>query len=83
MHVGYGGATASLYPLVTSSLPVPAVVRGMIFALSVYTLSYMGWLPALNILAPATQTPARRNLLTIASHLVWGGLIGWIVRNKE
>lgn len=83
MHLGYGGATASIYPFVPRSLAVPNVLRGMIFALGVYTLSYMGWLPAANILLPATELPARRNLVMVISHLVWGGLIGWLVSNKE
>ena len=32
----------------------------------------MGWIPALNLLEPATEHPARRNALMIAVHLVWG-----------
>ena len=32
----------------------------------------MGWVPALNLLEPATEHPARRNALMIAVHLVWG-----------
>ena len=31
-----------------------------------------GWIPALNLLEPATEHPARRNALMIAVHLVWG-----------
>lgn len=83
-HLGYGAATSSLYPLVTSALPFPQnkpaanIARGMIFALSVWASSYLGWLPALNIQPPATKQPARRNAIVIASHLVWGSLIGLI-----
>lgn len=75
-HLGYGAAAASLYPVVTRPLPVPDVLRGMLFALGVWGVSYLGWLPAVNILPPATQQPARRNVVLIASHLVWGSLIG-------
>lgn len=46
----------------------------------VYTPSYMGWLPAFNILPPATEMPTRRSLVMIVSHLVWGGLIGGLVQ---
>ncbi len=75
-HLGYGAAAASLYPVVTRPLPIPGVLRGMVFALGVWGASYLGWLPAVNILPPATEQPARRNAVLIASHLVWGSLIG-------
>lgn len=75
-HLGYGAATASLYPLVTRPLPLPGVLRGILFALSVWAFSYLGWLPAMNLQPPATKKPARRNAVAILSHIVWGSLIG-------
>lgn len=81
-HLGYGAATSTLYPLVTRPLPLPRnrpaanMVRGMLFALTIWAGSYLGWLPAVNIMPPATKQPARRNIILIASHLVWGSLIG-------
>lgn len=75
-HLGYGAAAASLFPLVTRALPFPNMLRGMIFALGVWGASYLGWLPAANILPPATKQPARRNAVMILSHLVWGSLVG-------
>lgn len=75
-HLGYGAATASLYPVITRPLHIPKVLRGMLFALGIWAASYMGWLPAVNIIKPATKQPARRNIVLIGSHLVWGSLIG-------
>lgn len=75
-HLGYGAAAASLYPITTRPLPLPGVIRGMIFALGVWSFSYMGWLPATHILPPAAHQPLRRTLIMISSHLVWGALIG-------
>ena len=75
-HLGYGAATASLYPAITRPLPFPAVLRGMLFALLIWAGSYLGWLPALDILPSAAQQPARRNTIMILSHLVWGSLLG-------
>ena len=75
-HLGYGAAAASVFPLATRSLPIPAVLRGLLFALGVWAASYLGWLPAANILPPATEQPARRNIVMIISHLVWGSFIG-------
>lgn len=75
-HLGYGAAAASLYPAITKPLPIPNIMRGMLFALGVWAASYMGWLPALNIMESATQQTARRNTIMIVSHLVWGSIIG-------
>jgi hypothetical protein len=46
---------------------------------AVWAGSYLGWLPAAGILSPATEHPARRNALMIASHVVWGAAAGVIV----
>jgi len=80
-HLGYGAAAASLYPVVTRPLPVPNIVRGMLFAIAVWAGSYLGWLPATNIMKPATRESARRNIVMIVSHLVWGALIGLLATN--
>jgi len=82
-HLGYGAVTAAPYPLITRSLPLPPILRGMVYALGVWTGSYMGWLPAFNIMPPATQVPKRRNLLMIAAHLLWGAVIGYMVEEME
>lgn len=83
-HLGYGAATASLYPVITRPLPLPGILRGMLFAIGVWAGSYLGWLPAVNILPPATKQSPRRNAVMILSHLFWGSLIalmsGWLTR---
>jgi uncharacterized membrane protein YagU involved in acid resistance len=73
-HLGYGAATASLYPLLTGWLRAPNVVRGMLFAMLVWSASYLGWLPALDVLPPATKQSRRRNAVMILSHLSWGSM---------
>ena len=52
--------------------PMSDVGKGIAFGLGVWTASYLGLLPALGILKPATQHPLRRNLLMIGAHVVWG-----------
>jgi hypothetical protein len=54
-HFGYGASVGSLYPLTTGRLDLPAALRGMLFGILVWAGSYMGWLPAFNILPPATR----------------------------
>lgn len=78
-HFGYGTAMGSLYGLIEPRLAGPPAVRGMTFGLGVWTGSYLGLLPALRLLRPATQHPPRRNALMIAAHLVWGLFLGLAV----
>jgi uncharacterized membrane protein YagU involved in acid resistance len=42
--------------------------------------SYLGWLPAMDILPPATQQPWRRNLVMIIAHMIWGVTLGETLR---
>jgi putative membrane protein len=51
-------------------------VKGIGFGLLVWAGSYLGLLPALGLLSPATQHAPQRNLLMIAAHLVWGAVLG-------
>jgi len=53
-------------------LPQRRQGTGAGYGVAVWALSYLGWIPALNVLKPATQHPPRRDLLMIAAHLVWG-----------
>ncbi|RUW89930.1 hypothetical protein EOA19_22970 [Mesorhizobium sp. M7A.F.Ca.US.010.02.1.1] len=48
---------------------------GILYGLGVWTASYLGWIPAARILAPAWRHPAERNLLMIAVHIVWGTVL--------
>jgi putative membrane protein len=64
-------------------IPLPPAVRaasiGSLYGLLVWTASYLGWLPAVGILAPATRHPARRNALMIVAHLIWSATLGLLV----
>ena len=76
LHFGFGGAAGAAYGLARERLPAPVPERGVEFGLLVWLGSYLGWIPALSILAPATEHPARRNALMIAAHVVWGVALG-------
>lgn len=77
-HFGYGTACGIAYGMVAHHLPGPPIVRGIGFGLAVWSGSYLGLLPALQILKPATEHPAKRNALMIAAHVVWGAATGVI-----
>lgn len=74
-HFFYGAVTGSFYPLV-HKLPAPTLFKGILFGLGVWAISYLGWLPAADMLEPANQRPLRRNLLMIVAHAIWGTSTG-------
>ena len=78
-HFGYGAATGALYAPLAQAYRPPAVLGGATFGLAVWSASYLGLLPALGILRPATEHPARRNALMIGAHIVWGVTLGLAV----
>lgn len=84
-HFGYGAAVGSLYGLLPSKprAPLPAALWGIGYGLVVWAVSYLGLLPALGILRPATEHPERRNLLMIAAHVVWGSVTGLLVARMQ
>jgi len=78
-HFGYGAATGALYAPLAQAYHPPAKLGGAAFGLAVWGVSYLGLLPALGVLRPATEHPARRNALMIGAHVVWGVSLGLIV----
>jgi uncharacterized membrane protein YagU involved in acid resistance len=79
-HFGYGAAAGSIYALFDAKIPLDSRVKGGLAGVGVWVGSYLGWLPAMEILRPATQHPWRRNLLMIFAHLIWGVTLGEAVR---
>ena len=68
-HFAYGAASGALLGAANVAMgPVSGAAGG----LGIWIGSYMGWIPAARILKPATGHPARRNLLMLAAHVVWG-----------
>ncbi len=77
-HFGYGTLVGALYGPVSRYIPLPPVLRGMVYAMGVWSVSYLGWLPAMDLLPPATEHPPRRNGMMIAAHLVFGAALGFL-----
>jgi uncharacterized membrane protein YagU involved in acid resistance len=71
-HFGYGAAAGTLYGGLASGLEAPTLVKGILAGIAVFLVSYMGWLPAFQILPPATKMPKSRAWMMLAGHLVWG-----------
>jgi len=75
-HFGYGTAIGALYRPLKRRTPLPAPIKGTLFGLLIWLVSYLGLLPLLKIPASAQQEPGRRNLMMILAHVVWGSTLG-------
>lgn len=74
-HLGYGVASGSIYGLMPRLLPIPSIPRGILFGLSVWAVSYMGWLPAAGLFPHASRRSAGRNTVMIVAHIIWGATL--------
>ena len=74
-HFGYGGAAGGLYGALPMGSVRQPLASGFVLGLVVWSLSYFGLLPALRILRPASEHPARRNALMLGAHFVWGACL--------
>jgi uncharacterized membrane protein YagU involved in acid resistance len=75
-HFGYGAFFGFLYSLFEPWISLHSSLKGALAGIALWTASYLGWLPAMGILSPATRHPWRRNLLMIVAHVIWGVTLG-------
>jgi uncharacterized membrane protein YagU involved in acid resistance len=78
-HFSYGAATGAIYAPLAKRYRFSPAAGGVVYGLAVWAGSYLGLMPALNILRPATEHPARRNALMITAHVIWGLSLGLLV----
>lgn len=71
-HFLYGAGTGLLYSQTMGRMNGNAMVKGAMFGLGVWTASYLGWIPAMNLEPKAKKMNSARNSMMVISHLVWG-----------
>lgn len=79
-HLGYGAAVGAAYEALNVSDAPPSLGGGIAYGLSIWTGSYLGWLPAMGLHRPATRDSLERNLLMIGAHVVWGASLVAAIR---
>jgi len=77
-HFGYGAAMGTLYGPLAKRIPLPAIIKGVLFGLFVWAASYLGLLPLIGMSESGHREPGRRNLMMIAAHVIWGSSMGLI-----
>ena len=71
-HFGFGAVGGTAYAAALGKVNLPPALKGTIWGMTIWFISYLGWIPAANILPPATEASRQRNFLMIVAHLVWG-----------
>jgi uncharacterized membrane protein YagU involved in acid resistance len=80
-HFGFGAASGALFSAAPSGLRQQyPVATGVAFGLCVWGASYLGWVPAMRLMPPATRQPAARNFMMIVAHIIWGATLGSAVK---
>ncbi len=74
-HFAYGTLMGGVFGALVRGRVRPDVETGIAFGLTVWAGSYLGLLPALGLLSPATQHPTNRNLLMMGAHVVWAAAL--------
>jgi hypothetical protein len=75
-HFGFGAGAGVIYGSLGETVNAPPVLKGVIFGLLVWFVSYLGWLPAADILHQTKEQPPRPNAMMIIAHIVWGACLG-------
>lgn len=76
-HFGFGALAGALLAAANvPARPAPMAAAGV----GIWAGSYLGWVPALGILKPASAHPLRRNALMAGVHLMWGAVAAVTLR---
>ncbi len=94
-HFGFGAVAASVFELVRTGrarrrsfvarlvgapAKAPPLALGVAYGGLVWTVSYLGWVPALGILPPAKDDRPGRPFAMILAHAVWGATLASALR---
>jgi hypothetical protein len=77
-HFAFGSAAGALCGPVAERMERP-LLSGACLGFAVWAGNYLGLLPAVRLLTPATEHPVRRSALMITAHLVWGATLALLV----
>lgn len=82
-HFAFGATAGSFYAPLAQRLRPHPILGGVAYGLAVWAASYLGWLPAAGLYRSALREPARRNLMIIGAHVVWGAVLGAVTDTFE
>jgi uncharacterized membrane protein YagU involved in acid resistance len=71
-HFGYGAGCGAVYSLVWALIPGSIVAKGLIFGELVWSVSYLGYIPAMGLYPWPKDDSKSRMAVMIAAHAVFG-----------
>jgi hypothetical protein len=77
-HFGYGALMGALFAQQPRRSIFIGVARNCFWA-----GSYLGWIPSVGILSPASEHPLRRSGLMLAVHALWGAVLATALSEIE
>jgi hypothetical protein len=81
-HFGYGAGLGLVYDRLFGGRR-PTALQGALFGLGAWAVGYLGWIPALRYSPAAEREPASRNVMMVASHVVWGLSASWLQARRR
>ena len=83
-HVAFGSAAGVMFAVgaARSQTPIPELLA-VPWALTIWAVSYFGWVPALGILPPPTRDRPGRAWTMLVAHVVYGLALGAISRARR
>lgn len=81
LHFGFGAGLGAVFGLATSGLDRLrlSTALGVGYATAVYAVSYLGWIPALNIMPTATRDRPGRSVTMLLGHWLFGAVLGALI----
>jgi uncharacterized membrane protein YagU involved in acid resistance len=77
-HLGFATTTGGIWGALAKELRLESPLGGIAYGLAVWSMSYLGWLPASGLMRPATRQSSGRNVLMISAHVVWGATLATV-----
>jgi uncharacterized membrane protein YagU involved in acid resistance len=82
-HVGFGAAAGAAFGVIAPRRLIARLPLGMAYGTAIWGVSYMGWVPALGIMPPADRDRRDRQMVLLASHIVYGAALALIVGRRD
>jgi hypothetical protein len=82
LHFGFGAAAGAGLGLLAPRRLIARVPAGVAYGAAIWGVSYLGWVPALGIMAPADRDRRDRQAVMLASHLVYGAALAVLVGRR-
>jgi uncharacterized membrane protein YagU involved in acid resistance len=82
LHFGFGAAAGAGFGVVAQRRVTIRVPAGMAYGAAIWGVSYLGWVPALGIMAPAQRDRVDRQATMLAGHLVFGATLGLLAGSQ-